>query len=78
MSDPLYPEALLDALLSDEQRRQAWQTLPASGDALTAGAEPSGSVPLPHRSLHLWLGLLLAGLWALERLFSERRRAADD
>lgn len=78
VSDPSYPDLLLDTVLSDAQQREAWRTLPVSGDVLSAGAQPSGSVPLPHRSLHPWLGLLLAALWALERLFSERRRAAND
>ncbi|MDH3907225.1 MAG: BatA domain-containing protein [Gammaproteobacteria bacterium] len=77
-SDPSYPEVLLDALLGEEQRRQVWQRVPASVDVLTAGAESTGSIPLPHRSLHLWLGLLLAVLWTVERLMSERRRAAND
>ena len=78
MSDPRYPEALLDTLLSDAQQRQLWRPLPVSGDVLDGGAESPGSVPLPHRPLQLWLGLLLAALWALERLLSERRRAAND
>ena len=78
MSDPLYPEVLLDTLLNDVQQRQLWQTLPVSGAVLDAGAESPGSVPLPHRPLHLWLGLLLAALWGVERLLSERRRAAND
>jgi hypothetical protein len=78
MSDPLYPEVLLDALLSDGQQRQLWQALPVSVDVLSTGAESPGSVPLPNRPQHLWLGLLLVALWAVERLLSERRRAADD
>jgi hypothetical protein len=78
LSDPRYPDVLLEALLSDAQRRQIWQPLPASSDVLAAGAESPGSVPLPHRSLHLWLGLLLVALWSVERLLCERGRAAND
>ena len=78
ISDPRYPEVLLDTVLGEEQRRRAWQRVPAGTDMLAAGAEFSGSVPLPHRSWHAWLGFLLLVLWAVERLFSERGRAADD
>lgn len=77
-SDPLYPEVLLGMVLNEAQLRQVWRALPASGEALAAGAEFPGSVPLPHRSLHLWLGLLLAALWAVERFLSERRRTTND
>ncbi len=77
VSDPGYPEGLLDTLLGDDQQRMVWQQIPASVDTLTAGAESPGSIPLPHRPLHTWLGLLLIALWAVERLLSERRRAAN-
>ena len=77
-SDPRYPDALLESLLSDAQRRQVWQTLPATAEVLTAGAATAASVPLPNRPLHLWLGLLLIVLWAAERLLSERGRVTDD
>ncbi len=77
VSDPRYPEVLLDTVLSDEQRRRAWQQIPAGADVLTAGAAPSGSIPLPNRPWHHWLGFLLLVLWAVERLLSERRRAAN-
>ena len=77
-SDPRYPEVLLDALLGDAQRRQVWQQVPVDVDVLAAGAESSGSIPLPYRPLHHWLGLLLVALWAVERLLSERGRAAND
>ena len=76
-SDPRYPEVLLDTVLGEAQRRRAWQQLPAGVDVLAAGAESSGSIPLPHRSWHAWLGLLLVLLWAVERLLSERGRAAN-
>lgn len=78
ISDPRYPEVLLDTVLSEAQRRQAWQQIPVSVDILAAGAESSGSIPLPHRSWHPWHGFLLLLLWSAERLLSERRRAADD
>jgi hypothetical protein len=78
ISDPRYPDVLLEALLSDAQRREAWQSLPASSAVLNAGAALAESVPLPNRPLHLWLGLLLVALWAVERLLSERGRTADD
>jgi hypothetical protein len=78
MSDPRYPEVLLQAILTEEQQREVWQTLPVSDDVLTAGAELPGSTSLPNRPLHPWLGLLLAALWAIERLISERRHAAGD
>lgn len=78
MSDPRYPDVLLEALLSDAQQRMTWQSIPVTGDMLDAGAEIPESLPLPHRSLNLWLGLLLVALWAIERLISERRRANHD
>jgi hypothetical protein len=78
LSDPRYPEVLLDTVLSDEQRRVAWQQIPVSVDVLGFGTETAASIRLPYRSLHPWLGLLLVMLWAAERLFSERRRADDD
>lgn len=78
MSDPDYPDVLLDHLLGDEQQRLLWQRIPASADVLTAGAESPGSIPLPHRPLHAWLGFLLAALWAVERLLSERGRAVNE
>ena len=71
-------ETLLDTVLSEAQRQLAWQHVPVDGDVLTAGAQSSGSIPLPHRPWHPGLGLLLVALWAVERLVSERRRAADD
>ena len=76
-TDPRYPEALLDSLLSEAQRRRVWQQVPAGVDVLAAGADSSVSVPLPYRSSHHWLGLLLVVLWAVERLLSERGRATD-
>ena len=78
LSDPLFPEVLLAAPLSDAQQPQIWLGRSVDRVALDAGAESPGSVPLPHRPLHLWLGLLLAALWAIERLLSERRRTAND
>ena len=78
MSDPRYPEVLLDTVLSEEQRRQAWQQIPVAADVITTGAESSGSTPLPHRPWHAGLAFLLILLWAVERLLSERGRAADD
>ena len=78
MSDPRYPEVLLDTVLSETQRRKTWQQIPASVDVLTAGAESSGSIPLPNRPWHPGLGLLLVALWGIERLLSERGRAAND
>ncbi len=77
VSDPRYPEVLLDRVLGEEQRRRAWQQIPLGADVLSAGAEPTGSIPLPHRPWHHWLGFLLLVLWAFERLLSERRRAAN-
>lgn len=77
LSDPRYPEVLLDAVLDDDQQRLAWRQVPVSTSVLATGAETATSVPLPFRSLHPWLGLLLALLWALERYLSERRRAED-
>lgn len=77
ISDPRYPEVLLDTVLSEAQRRRAWQQVPVSADVVAAGAESSGSIPLPHRSWHAWLGFLLLALWAVERLLSERGRAAN-
>lgn len=77
ISDPRYPEVLLDTVLSEAQRHRAWQQVPVGADVLAAGAEPSGSIPLPHRSWHSWLGFLLLALWAVERLLSERGRAAN-
>ena len=76
-TDPRYPDVLLDSLLSEAQRRRVWRQVPAAEDVLASGAESSVSIPLPYRSLHHWLGLLLVVLWAVERLLSERRRAAD-
>jgi hypothetical protein len=76
-TDPRYPDSLLDSLLSDAQRRRVWQQVPAAENVLTAGAESSVSIPLPYRPLHHWLGLLLVALWAVERLLSERGRAAN-
>jgi hypothetical protein len=76
-TDPRYPDVLLASLLSDEQRRRVWQQVPAAADLLAAGAESSVSIPLPYRPLHHWLGLLLVALWAVERLLSERGRAAN-
>lgn len=76
-TDPRYPEVLLDALLGEEERYRAWQRIPVNADVLTAGAESPGSIPLPHRPLHAWLGLLLAALWGVERLVSERRRTEN-
>jgi len=76
-SDPRYPEVLLDTVLGEAQRRRAWQQIPVAADMLAAGAESPGSIPLPHRPWHAWLGLLLVGLWAVERLLSERGRAAN-
>ena len=78
ISDPRFPEVLLDAVLSEEQRRRAWQQIPVVGDVLAAGAEASGSTPLPHRPWHAGLAFLLILLWAVERLLSERGRAAND
>lgn len=76
-TDPRYPEILLDSLLSDAQRSRVWQQVPAGVDVLAAGADSAVSTPLPYRSLHHWLGLLLIALWAVERLLSERGRAAN-
>ncbi len=76
VSDPRFPELLLDTVLSDEQRRQLWQRLPVSVATLTAGSEAGVSAPLPYRSLQPWLGVLLILLWAAERLLSERRRVS--
>ena len=76
-SDPRYPEVLLDTVLGEAQRRRAWQKVPVGVDMLAAGAESPGSIPLPHRPWHAWLGLLLVALWAVERLLSERGRAAN-
>ncbi len=78
LSDPRFPDVLLDTVLGEEQRRRAWQQVPLSEDVLATGAELSGSIPLPHRSWHAWLGLVLIVLWAVERLLSERGRAAND
>jgi hypothetical protein len=78
ISDPRYPEVLLDTVLGEEQRRRAWQRVPVSTDMLATGAESSESIPLPHRSWHAWLGFLLLVLWAVERLLSERGRTAND
>lgn len=78
ISDPRYPEVLLDTVLSETQRRKTWQQIPASVDVLTAGAESSGPIPLPNRPWHPGLGLLLVALWGVERLLSERGRTADD
>jgi len=77
LSDPRYPEVLLDGILSDAQQSRVWQQIPASVDVLTAGARSPGFVPLPHRSAHQWLAFLLAALWAVERVLSERRRTAN-
>lgn len=77
MSDPRYPEVLLDTVLGEAQRRRAWRQVPVGADMLAAGAESSGSIPLPHRSWHAWLGFLLVVLWAVERLLSERGRIAN-
>lgn len=76
-SDPRYPEVLLDTVLGDAQRHRVWQHAPVGVDVLAAGAESSVSIPLPHRPLHSWLGFLLVALWAVERLVSERGRAAN-
>lgn len=75
-SDPRYPDELLDEILGDAQQRRAWQQVPASTAVLNAGMQSPGFAPLPHRSLHRWLALLLVALWAVERLLSERRRDA--
>ncbi len=77
LSDPRYPEVLLDAILDDNQRRAAWGQIPASNNVLSTGAVTATSVPLPYRSLYPWLGLLLVLLWAVERLLSEQRRPED-
>lgn len=77
LSDPRYPEVLLDTVLGEAQRRLAWQQIPVGADVLTAGAQYSGSIPLPHRSWHPGLAFLLIMLWAVERLVSERGRAAN-
>jgi len=77
LSDPRYPEVLLDTVLSEAQRRRAWQQIPVGVDVLAAGAKSPGSIPLPHRPMHLWLGFLLVALWVVERLLSERGRAAN-
>jgi hypothetical protein len=76
-TDPRYPDILLDSLLSEAQRRRVWQQIPAGEDVLAVGAESSVSIPLPYRSLHQWLGFLLVALWTVERLLSERGRAAN-
>ncbi len=78
MSDPRYPEDLLETVLSDEQRRAAWQPVPVTAAVLDAGTGTAAPLRMPHRSLHTWLGLLLVVLWAAERLLCERRRADDD
>lgn len=77
LSDPRYPEVLLDTVLSEAQRRRAWQQIPVGVDVLAAGAKSPGSIPLPHRPMHLWLGFLLVALWVVERLLSERGRTAN-
>ena len=77
LSDPRYPDELLNSILDVEQWRIAWQQIPVSADVLAAGAGAGNPVPLPHRSVRLWLGLLLVTLWALERWLSERRGGND-
>jgi len=77
LSDPRYPEVLLDTVLGEAQRRRAWQQVPVGVDVLGAGAKSPGSIPLPHRPMHLWLGFLLVALWVVERLLSERGRTAN-
>ncbi len=78
VTDPRYPDQLLDALLTDEQRRRAWQSMPVSTAVLATGADAVADVPLPYRSLTAWLGLALVLLWGAERFMSERARGNAD
>lgn len=75
-TDPRYPDALLDELLGDAGEHRSWQRIAVSAEILNVGMESPGPIPLPHRPAHAWLGLLLAVLWGIERLISERRRNA--
>jgi hypothetical protein len=76
VSDPRFPERLLDTVLSEVQQREVWEQVPVSAATLSAGAQVA-SGPLPYRSMQPWLGALLILLWTAERLLSERRRSRD-
>lgn len=81
--DPGFPEALLDALLTPEERAATWghapvDTIPWTGSGWMnrVTEEPAAAPQRPYRVIQPWLALAMIILWALERWLSEGRRRA--
>jgi|GEM_PF-1736439 len=73
---PEFPELLLQLLISDEQRENAFAGAGVLPSQLEIMANASDT-PLPRRSLQSLLAALMVLLWLPERWLSERKRRAQ-